>query len=393
MNTSKPSMQRLSYIDGIRGLFCFMILACHYWGIYSMRQDSPDFLIPVLDAAASVPAIRFLMSGTVWLSGFLAISGYLAANSRTDSLFALGKRCLLRFLRLFLPVLGACTFIFLLHRTLGFHSIHTTVYFTNTSFQYAYWMELNLRDIWTESLRTLTDGFCNFNQPFWVIRDIFFSSLLIYVCNYADHWSLLLTKKRIPLAAAAVCWVLWKQGELYILVCLAGYFVGVFRDFIRKMPRWCLLGYFAAAAVILVYNWRIMRSWYMRPFEIVETKSFQILVWVTVLLLLERLPRVQKCLSAKPLLALGDLSFGIYAFHWPVSCSVGALALLWGFSRNCSHGVSFLMGFLATIGVTLVISLLYHKTIEAATSRITGSLNALLNQVWGHLTKKQEEVL
>lgn len=383
----KQKQQRLSHMDGARGLFCFMILVGHFWSIYMLRSDPQVFQIPLLETLRSSFALRYPLTGILWLGGFFMVSGYLAALSRVESLFSLVQKCVLRYLRLFLPVLGACAGIYVIQQTLGFHNAGTAAFLQSPVFQNAYWKSLTFGDIWTESVRLFREGFCFFNDPYWVLRDIFLASLLSYGCNYADNLLHRRTGRRLPLVTVAVMYLTWKRGRQYILICLAGYLVGHCREDIRKLSK-------AKLALVLVCLAGVM-MWYVRRYlawgtaeQALESNEFTLLLWCALLVVLERWNGLQKALSVKPLLVLGKLSFGVYSFHWPVMCSFGALAMLKGFSSGWSNGMLLLAAFAVTVAVTLGISAVYHITVEKASAWFTGSVARLTGKGYSFVMQK-----
>lgn len=344
--------QRLIYIDGLKGMLCFLIMLGHFWNIYAMRKD-PGFSIPLLEAVAASPLLCSLLDATFWLYGFLAISGFLLSSSRIGSLFQLLLKSFLRYLRLFLPILGACGFIYLLQQLVGFHAGKTAAYFTCPWFQGSYDVPFSPGEIWSEAVRAMSDGFCRFNDPFWVIRDIFRASLLIYLCRY--------TRQRLGKGASLIPLLLLAAAghreQFFLCACLCGYLTGNLRELFQRHSRSVrvLLGAAAAALLLSADAWdRIL---------------FNILFWTLALMILQSFSRLQNPFCGPLFRKLGQLSFGIYAFHWPVICSFGALTLLAGFEKGLEGGTVFLLALTVSVAATLVLSVLYCHTVEKLSSR------------------------
>lgn len=136
MNNTKASRAR--HIDGLKGILCFMIMLGHFWHMYRDIPDGSVLASPLLVAIRDFYPARVLLSEGFWLYAFFIISGWLLSSARVENLRALAVRSVKRFLRLFIPVTGACLFIFLIQQTVGFHNAATRDYFTSAWFQSYY---------------------------------------------------------------------------------------------------------------------------------------------------------------------------------------------------------------------------------------------------------------
>ena len=354
---------RKYHIDGMKGLLCFLVMLGHFWNIYRLCQERSGFTSYMMDLVRGTFLENPLMIASFWLYAFLVISGYLLSATRVRSIPELLKKTAKRFLRFFLPVFGACVFIYLLQETVGFHTHETKAYFTNNWFQKYYQADLGWTAIFTESIRAMTAAACSFNAPFWVIRDMFVSSVVIYVCNYVDHGRVQ-KNEVLPLVffgcAVAV-------DRPVIIACMAGYLLGYYKDWVQKLTqrklRFWLVSICAFCAVKLIMKWKILPT-------VFDNIFLYILVWCIMVAYVNQSEKLAAFFSAKPFLWMGKISFGVYSFHWPVICSVGSYVLIWCLENHCRTLVAFGLSLLASILCTVILSVIYLVTVEKAADNI-----------------------
>jgi peptidoglycan/LPS O-acetylase OafA/YrhL len=73
--------------------------------------------------------------------------------------------------------------------------------------------------------------------------------------------------------------------------------------------------------------------------------------------------KIQKVLSWKPFLKLGECSFETHAIHWPLMLSLEAYLFI-VFRENLSYNVSALLSFVITLPVIYFASFLMHFLVE-----------------------------
>ena len=172
----------LSHLDGLKGLACVMVMIGHYIGVYKFAEYFPgDFA--GFDWFLN-SKLSFILDEQFYVKLFFIISGYLVSKSVIDSKSKLMKKCVQRFLRLGLPILFAYGIIWLIYHTIGFHTIETEAVVLNQWFQTMYNGEFQFVDVITSPVDVLIMNRFEWNAPYWVLREMFFASLIIYVLNY-----------------------------------------------------------------------------------------------------------------------------------------------------------------------------------------------------------------
>ena len=306
MNNSKVTKERKEYLDGIKGLLCFLIMFGHYWNIYRGCKGENPFFNVIFDKMKDSMFNPILLTATFWMYAFLVISGYLLAEGRINSLVELIVKIINRFLRFFIPIMGACCFIFVIQECIGFHAGETAQHFTNTWFQKYYRQELGFNMIITETLKAIFAGSCSYNAPFWVIKDMFEASCIIYFCNYVDG---ILGKK--------THWVQWfflisaiLVNNHVVMACLSGYLVGYYKDHTKYVSK-NILDLLVVIGV-LYGTLLLLKTNKVLP-EVLDKYFFYTILYCAFIIIVERVSLLQKILSSKPFLFMGKINFGVYA--------------------------------------------------------------------------------
>ena len=362
--------KRLDYIDGFKGLMCFMIMLGHFWNIYRGTSGASPLDHWFLDRITKMPGNSWILVASFWLYAFLIISGYLISFSRVQDVWDLLIRSVSRFLRLFIPILGACLIIYVIGETVGFHANETKEFFKSKWFQKYYRRDYEFADVFTQSMKAMFSGSCSFNSPFWVIRDMLVSSVLIYICKLVDQ----IFQRKTHLLPLAILLVALYLDNQVIMACFVGFLIGYYADAISKLTDkiWPFL--LVSCLVYGVFRW--LRAEKVLP-KVFDKVMGYTLVHCFVLIALNRFSFLQRIFTTKPFLLAGKISFGVYAFHWPVICSVGSLVLIAGIRENW-HPVSTIgASFAVSVAVTVVLSVIYLFTVEMFGDKVVGWVRKL----------------
>lgn len=354
---------RMYHIDGMKGILCFMVMVGHFWNLYRNCQEQSMFSSYALNLIRGTFLDTPLLVASFWLYAFLVISGYLLSVTRIRSISELLSKTVKRFLRFFLPVLGACLFIYVLQETVGFHTEETTAWFTNNWFQKFYRTDLGWKAIFTESFKVMTKAKCGFNSPFWVIRDMFLSSVIMYVCNYVDHGR---EQKNNVLPIVFFVCSLYLDRPV-IIACLAGYMIGYYREQVGRLAQRKTLFWLVVAAAFC--SVKLMMKGKILP-TVFDNIFLYILVWCAIVVWVNQSSGLSKFFSLKIFLLMGKISFGVYSFHWPVICSIGSYILVRGLENQWRVLTAFGVSLLVSVVCTVILSVIYLVTIEKTADRI-----------------------
>jgi peptidoglycan/LPS O-acetylase OafA/YrhL len=170
--------QTIVYLNGLKGFACLFVMIGHYLGIYKYAQSfNPP--IHIIDYLKGSP-FSFLIDEGYWLYLFFVVSGYLVAKSKITSIADLISKSISRFLRLAMPILFSYFVIYLIYVTVGFHTAATNYLFQCQWYQGYYTGTYTIKDVLLGPIYVLLLGKSLLNGPYWVLRMMFISSLIIY---------------------------------------------------------------------------------------------------------------------------------------------------------------------------------------------------------------------
>ncbi len=366
MNTgSIQERQIYHHLNGLKGLACLLVFIGHYLGIYRYAQSfNPAFR--GLDAVSSSPFSIFIDEG-YWLYLFFVVSGYLVSKSRIGSVRVLLAKIINRFLRLGLPILFSYMIIFVIYKTVGFHNGATAGLFECPFLQAFYDIDYSVKDVLMSPVDVLLFEKCTMNHPYWVLKMMFISSVLIYLINYV------FSKIKSPKKGMA-------EQLLLIIIILATCFtypiiaaglIGMLasrseENGVRGQP------WYAASFIILALAICVL------PVKIIAAFSFAVLI-----LLIPNVKALNSFFSGKICKFFGDISWGIYSFHWPLICSVGSL---WLITAAAQIGLrkAYVIGLPIVFVLTVLISWGFRHTFEKLSAFITKKIYGVLSGTAKH---------
>lgn len=336
--------QHLKYIDGMKGIACFCVMLGHYFGIYKYAQDASAIETSLMVTIKNSPWSIFV-NESFWLFLFFVLSGYLLSLSRLEKFTDFVTKCIKRFMRLLLPIFFADLIIFGIYKLVGFYNTQTVAILKNTWWQSYYKAEISTIKIWTDPLKTLFLGGAELNSPYWVISDMFYASLLIYGCNFMK--SKCKVEKHL---CAVVCVAISYRWSYIVFSCVCGMLVQWYEENIRKAIKAKWIAGIFLIFVLVGCMLQFKLQWSMIYFSIF-------------IIFLPYFQKAIKFFERKEFLDLGTISFGIYSFHWPVLCSVGARLLLMLYGKV---NVSVVVGavFAASVVITMLLAYAYHVSLE-----------------------------
>lgn len=367
---------RIEYLDGIKGLACIVIMLGHFFAVYSYAEDFGIFKSDFFDFFFHFPFAFFLNAGNRWLFLFFVVSGFLLGMSKPKSLRALSEKFINRFLRLLLPIVGTSLIIVFIGKTVGFHNADTYALFTNNWFQYSFYnTPVRWLDVLIDPFKVLFTGNGVLNLPYWVIKDMFFSSLLIYFCGYLRT----VFSKLEPIIAAAALVVSFFFLKDIAFACVCGMLAAWYGERINK-----LISSKAICAGILLFSLAMplgMEKLAIRALktDVFEKPIFIIIYWTAIMLFLPRFEFLKKLFSSKAAKFCGKISFGIYSLHWPLLCSLGSLVLIY-FSGIMSGSGAFALTYVILVLISFAAAYGYNITVEKLAGRFQNKIMGLIKK-------------
>ena len=337
-----------AYISGLKGFACLMVMIGHYIGLYKYAENFPvestllDYFGKFIESKTG-----FVLDETFWVILFFVVSGYLVANSKILNIKNAISKSFMRYLRLGLPVLFAYLIIFLIYKTIGFHTSETIGIFECSFVQKPYCGTYSFLEVLKSPFDVLFFNTTTLNGPYWVLREMFITSIIIYFLNWLKN------KINNQNVFYTVLFVALISSMAISNVVFAGLF-GMALCILENTNKTEILSNKIFALMIVVFS----AALYFIPRSRISCVFFGALI-----LLIPRLPIVNNVLSSKFMGFIAKISFGIYSFHWPVLCSVGMLVLLNTYKRIGLLSAS-LTAVAISIILTFIISIIYYFCIE-----------------------------
>ena len=365
---SDVSQERVynNYISSLKGIACVCVMLGHFLGIIKYASSLPQPIMQLFNFLNKLH-IGFLIDESFWLYLFFIISGYLCARTKIKSLLQLIYKIIFRFLRLAMPILCVNVFIFLIYKTIGFHNQETITIINNYWFQSAYLSELSFISLLKSPIDTLIFSNCYFNSPFWVLRNMLFASIFIYVCSYLKSK---IRKDWIYAIGIFVVLIAFYVLDLIIFACFVGGVLTYYNEQIKNN-----LTKNAQIAILIIT---------VVLYVLLQNVLNMILLFSSIVLFIPNLKLANNMLEHKSLDYLGKISFGIYSFHWPIYCSISSLVLI--YTHSSLGAFSFLLMMLVGFVCTFTLAILYYHFIEKYIFILLKKLEKLL------MKKKVENV-
>jgi len=356
------------HLDGLKGVACLLVMVGHYLGLYKYAQSFVP-PIPIIDILKN-SQFSFLIDEGYWLYLFFVVSGYLVSKSKITSIVDVIIKSISRFLRLALPILFSYCVIYLIYIVAGFYTTETNTLFRCQWYQNYYTGVYTIKDVLLGPLDVLLFGKNLLNPPYWVMRMMFVSSLLIYFLkliftklNTAKHEALLFSM--LIIITLASCFV-----SPIITACFIGMLVSFYENSEIKSKS-CYAFWFIFIAMLIYILPGVLKS---------------VFFFASLIIFIPRIKVFENIFSSKPARFIGKLSWGIYSFHWPIICSFGALSIV-ELTSHIGLVQSYFVSFIFVLMLTLVCSIYFYYTFERFSFYLTKKVNGYLLKFMNSIPK------
>lgn len=348
------------YLSGLKGLACIFIMLGHFLTLYRKAQEFPS--IRLLDLILN-SKFAFLLNEQYWLYLFFIVSGYLVAKSDITRISDLFRKSVTRFFRLGIPILFSYLLIYIVYRTIGFHNMETKDLFTCNWYQGFYPGVYSIKDVILGPVEVLINGKSTLNSPYWVLRLMFISSILIYILKFYYRSMSCSPKKHDAFLFFSLMIVTFASYIIspIITACLMGMLISFYED--RDITE---ESYFSFWVLV------IAMGLYVFPTVIISCIFFGALI-----ICVPKIRWLNSLFSSKPFQFLGKISWGVYSFHWPITCSIGAITIL-KLSGTMGLTGAYLSSFVIIFSTTVFAALVYYLTFEKLSSFLTAKINLKL---------------
>ena len=347
------------HLNGLKGFACFLVMIGHYLGLYKYAQSFVPSIKTIDVIYNSV--FSFLISEGYWLYLFFVVSGYLVSQSKITNVKTLVIKSVNRFLRLAFPILFSYSIIYLIYLTVGFHTAETSALFQCQWFQKYYLDTYSIKHVLISPFEVLLLGKARLNGPYWVLRMMFISSLIIYLIHYLYFKLKASQYESFSFSVLMIITIFSCFLSPIITACLAGMLVSFYeKSDITTKP--CYAFWFIVIAMAVYFLPDTLNS---------------IIFFAALIVFIPRIRLLNTIFSSKPFQFAGSISWGIYSFHWPIICSVGALSIV-GLSTQIGIIEAYTVTFFFVLILTVLLSVCFFYSLERLAASLTKKMNSLL---------------
>lgn len=396
---SKEPINKLYYLDGMRGLMAINVILCHFVCVYFPQmyfETSAGQSSGLLKLFATTP-LSATVNGNIAVMYFMALTGFLVGMSTfTKESQGIGffvKKSISRYTRL-LPVIVIATLFTYFTMVFNFQKhLSITDRSVNIAFLQGYCnFPANIKSLLNNIfIKPFWSG-SDYVGPFWTIKYEFFGYILtLFLAMTLKHNKY---RRFLYVVVSILIMVLpvirFPFVDMHYIVFIMGLFVADLRfnqnqtilskyysSFLNS--KLCLILcyvigiYFSCCTMFRtpLYSW-----WFSIP---LVNKSLLRGLGVAILIFaFMQTKSIQKVFSWKPILKLGECSFETYAIHWPLMLTLEAFLFI-TFRKTLSYNASALLSFIITLPVIYLASFSLHFLVEKYNKIMKGLKSKTVN--------------
>lgn len=350
----------MKHINGLKGFACIMVMLGHFIGIYKYAESFPveSKFLQLFDAFLE-SKLNFIIDETFWVILFFFVSGYLVSLSKIPDIKSLFFKSFSRFLRLGLPILLACVIIFIIQKSFGFYSSETLPIFENRIIQKDYLKIFSLWQVIKSPVDILILGKYDFCSPYWCLREIYVTSLLVYLFSFL--------KNKIDSNLFVLIWGISLFASMFLSNVVFAGLMGMTLSYVQNDKENCIF----ENKLFWFFTLAFCVSLFVIPRSRIASVFFGALV-----LIVPKIDIINAVFSFSIAQFINKISFGIYSFHWPVLCSFGMYVLI---KTHEKYGLinSAIFASITSVLITLLISILYYCLFEKQIYKMLRKIDAL----------------
>lgn len=336
-------MDRIKYIDGIKGVSAIMVFFTHY---RMMGLFYPNSFF------CENPVIRLIMSGNLAVHIFLIMSGFCIALSVSKkmqyNIKGLQTLVLMRYLRLALPISFVLISVSALYIGGAFPPHEWVLEFGASDSVVEAYQGLSLIKLPFAILLSPIGVHYGWLFPIWMLKYIFLGTFLIVILRIGTNG--LNYKLRLFWNIFFIC-VFGFISEYYLSVVFGNLL------FELKANNTCNLKFqrkFKEMMAILLLTLGIFLFMFIS-----KNLNFVVAIFLVSSVFMSGV--LQKLFSLKVFVWLGSISFSLYLIHWPLICSYS----LWinDFFVSLPY-INAIFRFSTTVLLLIFLSFLYMKYVE-----------------------------
>ncbi|MDO5572725.1 MAG: acyltransferase [bacterium] len=384
--------KRISYIDGLRGIACILVFVNHFLMAFFpasyLGGDTVSHIPGGLDTWYASSPVSVLTNGNFMVCVFFILSAYVLSckilqnADKDNALDSISSSFLKRYFRLFLPVFCVCILILILSR-LGLFFNNAAAAVTGSGLMTGrYEYPLSLYELFSSSFaRIWFKADETFSNSFWMLSTLFIGGFLSSILSImaGKH------NRRMLILYGFFALIFIHLDSLYLSFVFGtalAYISVRHQDWLDRIRQTMFLkvgAVFAALLGLLFGGYPsgidapVNLYHYLNhlPAGITPYQFYHILGAFLLTAAVLCLPMLQKALSVKPILFLGNISFAIYLLNLPLIFSLSSGLLLKMAFLCDSYLLCSTIIFSITLVVLLLLSYLFNRFAESACNKIT----------------------
>lgn len=365
--------QHIRWLDSLKLLSALGIFLGHYlcafYNLCEIKPDLNEMIVTILRGP-----LGFLTNGSYCIYIFCILSGYFAKRKKVHNLREVWTAITSRYLRFAFSLLFANLFIYLIFCCNGFYTVEVGTELSNSWLAKYYSFNIDMALV-------IKGAFLfspKLNGPLWTLKYIFIGTCMIYIYNYlCEKWRRAYIDAAFAIAGIAFClYVIIFREEglqnryLYSVAC----FGGVILDKIWEKENFYSNKKQIIFTVILIgildlVNGRhnLWLNW-LEKYIVIPNFMFLNLFWyfiygIAFLICINKVNWIKNILELECFNKINNLSFDIYVFHWPLTCSFSLFVYL-QLIGNFSYTGTWVLNLLLTVFVVIAWAKIYDITIE-----------------------------
>lgn len=367
--------KRIYWIDSLKGIACIKIFVHHffvgfmpasYYGVGAMQHGNDGWEVLLSQNPTSV-----LINGNFWVGVFCVLSGLVQGYKifSMESLDRLPKDMVKRYFRLSLPVFFISLAVYLMMKGEMFYNVQANQIVQSPWLGTYYLEKKTLKDVfYTSFISVWFVGDSTFSNAFWMLKEIFVGSYLTYILSMIGY-----KKRKNVLVIYAGLGIIFLILQSYMLAFVAGVTIAyIMANTEKKIKYQPMIGGIEILAGCFFggYPTGVVPTNVYRFFNFQSYVIWHILGAFLVILGIYHCKIVQKILSMKNCLVLGENSFAIYLVHIPILFSFSSWAFVKTYERLNRYQLSVMLVFIMSLLVVFVGAYLYHNIIEKICGKI-----------------------
>jgi peptidoglycan/LPS O-acetylase OafA/YrhL len=379
MRINPSEIDRLSYLDGLRGVAACLVFFGHLvLAVFpGMVSFAPQEIHNAAETVLGVSLLSWLWKGSFAVCIFFVLSGYVLAGFSESTALSVPAQSLRRYLRLALPMLMTSTLAWALMAFGLFKNIDAASLVTHSD-----WLSMWYRGFEPSFLamakEALFDAFRNgradYNSNLWTMRIELIGSVAIFV-------AFAIFRNRTVRLAAVLAAIAWSYDSYY---CLFAFGV-LFREletptrhlFNRAIAsanarEWLASAIFLVGLYLGAYSHTpadVVPTWHFFFPTTLPTTAYHMMGAILVVGALLYCRWLQQWLGGRFGRYLGRLSFVLYLVHFPIICSVTAWSML--LLRQLPYEANAAVAMLVTTACVFGLSTLIYRYVDVYTTSLS----------------------